>query len=354
MFHQVISIMTDYQCNFECAHCSVGSSPKTKMPMPWELYMDLIRQLRQVDGIKVVCFTGGEATLRKEWLLDAIAVATQAGFRTRVVTNGWWARTPEKARQMVQELREAGLEELNTSYDDYHAPFAPMEKIVNLVRATLETDMRLAIAVVNDANAVHSGERIRDELVAGIPISIEQLQSRVFFIEDGPTPSGTGQDLDVKYVNRHIEVGCSDIGKSISIHPNGLVKACCGHAMFETPDLTIGSLYNEPLQNMLDRCSHNLLYWWIHSYGPKKILDRLGIGGEYASQCHACYALLATPEHRAKLHAFMHEHRDDIFVNDVLLGDSLSRMADAATLTPDEADRRGKLVFARRQLPVIP
>src|SRR5262245_46508675 len=229
MIPTVFSIMTDYHCNFECAHCSVGSSPRTKLPMPWELYESVIEQLRGIASARVVVFTGGEATLRKDWLLDAIALARQRGFKTRLVTNAWWARTPEKAREMVEELLEVGLEELNSSYDDYHAPFAPVEKIVNLVRACAEAQMPLAIASVVDDKAVYGAQRLREEIANGLGIAIEEVDDKVFLFQDYPTPSGTGENLDVSHLNARLRAatGCSEVGKTISIHPNGLVKACC-------------------------------------------------------------------------------------------------------------------------------
>src|SRR5262249_35086192 len=115
-------------------------------------------------------------------------------------------------------------------------------------------------------------------------------------------------------------------------------------------------LYEEPLAPMLERSAHNLLYWWIHMYGPKRILDQLGIGGEYASICHACHALLGNPEYRARLHQFIAEHRQEIFVKNVLLSDNLRMVANAAKLLPQEImEQRARRLSSpgRLSLPVV-
>ena len=39
MLPSLFSVFLDYRCNFACAHCSVGSNPRTVMPMPRSLLL---------------------------------------------------------------------------------------------------------------------------------------------------------------------------------------------------------------------------------------------------------------------------------------------------------------------------
>jgi organic radical activating enzyme len=352
MLPRLFSIFLDYLCNFECAHCSVGSSPRTKMPMPRELLFDVLAQIREIKTARVVTFTGGEATIHRDLLLEALANVSAGGYVSRLVTNGWWAKTPEKARRWVDDLKKVGLTELNTSYDDYHAPFCDIDNIVNLVRAALDADLRVGLGVIHDPKSKWSGDAVRQAVASSLGMTTDALTERIVVLTDQPTPSGTGEGIDVSDLDakERLEVGCPEIVKTVSIHPNGLIKACCGHAMFYTPDLTIGNVLEEPLPVIVERSQHNLIYWWIHMYGPKRILDRLGVGGQYASICHACHVLLG--EHRDALLEFVEDHKAEIYVNDVLFSDNAKRVANVLMRKKDEIIANVRRVNGKTHLPV--
>jgi hypothetical protein len=59
-------------------------------------------------------FCRAELTLYPELLQAGISLAHEKGFVTRLVTNAWWAKTPEQAHDFAQNLRTAGLDELNS------------------------------------------------------------------------------------------------------------------------------------------------------------------------------------------------------------------------------------------------
>jgi len=364
-------LLLDYQCNFECAHCSVGSSPRTKLPMPRELLRKALAEIAQIvppEGLEelqgpwprtIVTFTGGEATLRKEILLEGIELAHQAGFFTRLITNGWWATTPEGAAAMVAELAKAGLDIFQMSYDDYHAPFAPFEKVVNAVRAAVSASLRVHVLCIADDNAHYGADRIRKDLAAALGMTPAEMEPVVGVNQDYPAPTGTGESLTPLRLapQSNIEIGCRDVMNSFSIHPNGLVKVCCGHAMFYSTDLTVGNLFDEPLSAMIERGSHNILYWWIHMYGPKRILDKLGVQGTYTSICHACHVLLNDPVNREKLIDYLRSHSNEVFVEDVLLGDRVKKSSEMFVRGRDEIVRRMEYEKQRqpesKSLPVV-
>lgn len=319
----LVSIFLDYQCNYECAHCSVGSGPQIKFEMNDSTLERMLDGLRTLDSVITVVFTGGEATIHKEKLLGAISRVHSMGFRTRLVSNGWWASTASKARRWVGELRAAGLDELNTSWDDFHVPFAKFESIVNLVREGLAAGMPIGIGVIEDRMGNWNADRVRRELTEALLMSPEEFSQRVAIVSDYATPTGTGETLDVEGLDagRKLDIGCPEIVRTLSIHPNGSVKACCGHEMFYSQDLTLGNLNRENLTDIVDRAQHNLVYWWIHTYGPKRILERLGVHGQYASICHACHVLLG--QHRESMLSYVKAHKAEVFTNDVIQSDFL-------------------------------
>lgn len=340
MLPTLFSVFLDYKCNFWCDHCSVGSSPRTVLPMSRELLDKFLDELPAVETAAVVAFTGGEATMRWDELVYAIGRVKEARMVSRLVTNGWWAKSPARAVGMTRELKKAGLDELSTSFDDFHEPFIGLSEIANLLRAGMEEDLRLALGVIVDKDARWDAGAVTGELARLLAMTEDELNDKVRIIYDYATPAGTGSTLDISGLDGgdKLDYGCAEVMRTISVHPTGQVKACCGHAMFYEPDLTIGSLKEESLADILDRAQHNVLYWWIHTVGPKRILDRLGVEGTYASICHACQVLLR--DHREKLREFAVAHKNEIVTNDVLLADGLKRVAGKLIATEDDIRRQ--------------
>ena len=352
----LFSVFLDYWCNFECKHCSVGSSPRTIMPMPREILERAFEGLKSVPSARVVVFTGGEPTLRLDMLLEGIRMAKERGLRARVVTNGWWASSPAKARDMVAKLKGAGLDEMNTSYDDFHEPFAKFNRIVNLVRAAREAALPVGMGVIGDTQARWNAATVQAALAEGLGVAPEDLRDHVTVLDDCPAPTGTGSGIDVSSMDAgdKLDLGCSEVMKTVSIHPNGGVKACCGHAQFYAKDLTVGNLNDEPLDAILRRSQGNILYWWLHMAGPKRILERLGVTGQYSHTCHACNELLTT--HRGKLMEYLARNKDDVMANDVLLSDTMRHVAKVFIGQKDQILDRLKSVHdnPRRTIPLVP
>lgn len=70
-------------------------------------------QIPSVPSIQVVVFTGGEATLHLDALKKGLFRAKEQGKITRVVSNGWWAKSPDHALRFLDDLQQAGLDEIN-------------------------------------------------------------------------------------------------------------------------------------------------------------------------------------------------------------------------------------------------
>ena len=324
--------------------------------MPRDILERAFAGLKDVPSARVVVFTGGEPTLRMEMLLEGIRMTRERGLLCRVVTNGWWASSDEKADDMLAQLCAAGLDELNTSYDDFHEPFMRIGRIVRLVRAARKRNLRVGMGVIGDATSTYNGAVIRQTLLTELGLSPQELDASVSLLDDGPAPTGSGSDLDVSAIDAadKLDIGCPEVLKTVSLHPNGTVKACCGHAMFYAPDLTVGNLLEEELPHILKRTQGNVLYWWLHMHGPKRILERLGVQGRYSHICHACNELLTT--HRPALMAHLQEHKHDIMLNDVLLSDNVRSAARLLVKRRGdlEADlERGK-TFPHVVIPIAP
>ena len=103
------------------------------------------------------------------------------------------------------------------------------------------------------------------------------------------------------------------------LHPDGRITVCCGHAIFSTDAYDIGNwkMEDKPLQKARERASKNLIYWWLWTTGPKKILKEIGVNVRTTHICDACKILMV--DHRKELVEYFKNHKDEILINDVLL-----------------------------------
>jgi hypothetical protein len=308
--------------------------------MPEARLWSVLDQIGARPGHKVVVFTGGEPTLRREVLLAALRRAKSVGAFTRIVTNAWWAKTPAAALSFVSELKEAGLDEINTSYDDFHAEYADIDRIVNLVEAAAKLQMRACVGIAVGPKPTITPEQIRATVEARFDVPLNEVPgwAGVLFVQDYVTPTGTGEALDMAGLDAgdKLDNGCTEVMKTVSIHPTGAVKACCGHTQFMIPDLTIGDLKSESLDDMISRAQQNLVYWLLRLEGPKRLLQQIGVEGEYTSICHACKVLFV--DNREKFLTYLEENADQLYRDQVLLGGSVKRTASLVTRRRDEVD----------------
>lgn len=340
MFPRLLSIFLDYKCNFSCEHCSVGSSPKISMPMPREIMVHGIMEFSKLPEAKVIGFTGGEATLSKENLLHGIELISKLNLTSRLVTNGWWAKNRQKARSFIKELKAAGLNELNTSYDQFHSPFMGVDPILNLVEEGLKQGLTVALSVVGSEESHFNGHKLKELIAERLGCEVKGLPKKFFLIEDRPAPIGSGSNLDVSKMeaNSAIDLGCMEILKTLSLHPNGDLKACCGHTVFYSQDLILGNILRQKFSDIVKVSEKNIAYWLIHTLGPAKILEELGVEGKYSHICHACNVLLN--QHREKFIIYLKDNKSKLFYEKIIMNGSVKSLAKQVIKNKEEVKKK--------------
>lgn len=299
MIPQTLSLLMTYKCNFVCDHCSVFAGPDCQEVMEAAHLRRIIEQAYAIPSIRVVAFTGGEPALYPDLLQFGISLAHEKGLITRLVTNAWWAETPEKARNFLQNLRTAGLNELNVSYDDFHRPyleaFGGEQNVVNAVRAATELDMTVLVGV-----AFYPGAGVRTGYLRRVFQDVG-IQQKVGFMEDFVFPLGRArQKLSARFFvsdpseEHHDGHACRESGQTLAVLPDGKVLFCCGHIVNSPVQeiFTVGDLASgDSLSEIVARIQRNVFYWWLHREGPKAVLAELGVEEKFRRNCEACFYL---------------------------------------------------------------
>lgn len=303
---RTLSIMPTFRCTAECDHCSSMSSPREDTWLPLDAMLSMIDQAGDL-GYGLVVFTGGEATLARKHLFLGLKQAAARGLSTRLVTNGYWARTPTAATRLVQQLVDSGLTEINFSTGDQHTRFVPVETVLRGVRAAVEFDLAVALMI---------------EVVAGRDVTEQTIRSHNAFVsieEDHPHaeisihespwmplthhkkhryPKGFAADRD----NVQLKDGCDSILSATTLQADGKIGACCGIGMRAVPELQVGDIHSSTLAEADKNAADDLLKRWIRLEGPERILSwaadhdpRIEWEDRYAHKCQACLQLYRDP-----------------------------------------------------------
>lgn len=264
VFPKSLAILLSYHCNFSCAHCSVVAGPHRREVLSRELLHKAIMEAAKIPSIAVVVFTGGESTLYFDLLVEGVKLASELGFVTRLVTNAWWASSIERTREYLVKLKEAGLQELNISYDQFHAPFLAkhggFQNVLNVASVARELGILTLIGIAKlrtpeEPNMEEVKKRLKK---AGL--------DDVMVVQDAPSRLGRAITLPLDAFPEDNmpkeDMRCLNAMDTIAVLPSGDVTLCCGH-IIALPEaswfVTLGNLRDSSLVDVVAKMRRNAL-----------------------------------------------------------------------------------------------
>ena len=139
-----IHFLLTYTCNFECDHCFLYCSPRSRGTFTIAQVTRVLDEARKIGSVEWIYFEGGEPLLFYPLLLESVRRAAAGGFKVGMVTNAYGALSGEDAALWLKPLAEAGLSDLSVSNDRYHYG----EEAENPAAIALKTADRLGIGTV--------------------------------------------------------------------------------------------------------------------------------------------------------------------------------------------------------------
>jgi hypothetical protein len=274
-----------------------------------------------------VIFTGGEPTLLGDALLNALAHASSLGLLTRVVTNGWWGVSPDRAVAYVRSLQAAGLTEINISVDDLHQQWIPAERVRHAYRGCLIQGLNCLIAH-KQLRAASVTKDYLEKLLEVELIDFEQgrdysadeglrLFSSGTVVPVGRQPAQPIHEDDFRYGS--FDENCPSILQDIVLDPYHDLLACCGIVTKGLPELTLGSLKQRRMLDILAEANNDVVLNWLALEGPAAIAEFVNgrdpavhFAARYVNRCHLCNALFTRGDVRRVLHQHIHEVVDRV------------------------------------------
>ena len=82
---------------------------------------ELLHEIKKIPTIDTVYFEGGEPFLFYAVLMSGLRMVRDAGLQSGIVTNGYWATSPEDAEQCLRPLLDLGISDFSVSDDEFHS-----------------------------------------------------------------------------------------------------------------------------------------------------------------------------------------------------------------------------------------
>jgi hypothetical protein len=312
-FNALVLIPSDH-CNIKCRHCAPECGPSLKSAWNVDLLKKCITDAAKLENLqKRLHFAGGEPFLYFPQMLELCAHARSSGFASTVVTNGFWAKKPERAKGMFRRLADAGMFSVELSTDIFHQEHIPIVIIRQAIQVLKSTGLSIVLRVVTTRR--HTVSDTMRQFSTDDLDGIEVLGSPA-------VPMGRAL-LEVQDEEFYRSVdgarGCCERLLNLTVRSDGSVFPCCAGSE-ENPSLALGNLSDAPLDALVRRAELNLTIKRLIHSGPASFFDLLrtvGLGHKirpsYTNICHACTELFGDDEVVAVINRFMNEKAAEVF-----------------------------------------
>ena len=275
-----LHLLFTYQCTFECDHCFVWGSPSQTGTMTLAQVRAIFDQGAALGGIEGVCLEGGEPSMYYPTLLEAARLAREKGWWVDVLTNAYWATSPEDALVFLRPLaRQGRVRGLYISEDAYHGSSDDTSPTRIAGRAAQELGMRVTFMTVRPpAQSVTAFSPLRGEPITGGAVHFRGRAAEKLI--DG-LPRRPWRELDSC---PHEDLAAP---KRVHIDSLGFVHLCQG--------LALGNLWTTPLSDLMARYrpdEHPVCGPLVRG-GPAELARafRLSHADAYVDECHMCYEM---------------------------------------------------------------
>jgi len=270
-----LHFLLTYQCTFECDHCFAWGSPNQNGVMRLGDIRRFLQQAKETGTITSIYFEGGEPFLYYATLLRGVWMAARMGFGVGIVSNAFWATSPQDARAALRPFRKR-LNNISVSSDLYHYN----ELLSRQARDAAAAAEKFGIAV-----GTISVARPEETNVAEASGQLMERLSGVMY-------RGRAAVKLVAQANRHPweqfnECPHEDLREPGRVHldPFGNLHICQG--------LVIGNLYTQPLRLICETYGPDAhpIVGPLLAGGPAELVRQYNLPHEdtYADACHLCY-----------------------------------------------------------------
>ena len=242
------------RCNIRCGHCvAAGEVPRSEK-MEFDQACRTIEAMAAAD-VKGISFTAGEPLLYLNDIAALTALCNRYNIYSRVVTNSYWATTPEEADRVVTTLKDNGLRQLRLSYSRWHQENIPKENVLHAAKSCERNKMDYFVSFVSDFSK-------EDD-----PFEDYLRGNDIRFFPEPLIYSGRAKEMSRAPLQTDYQENRCAMNPFIA--PNQDMFACCdaGSHFKNTDFFHLGNLQESEVDTLLQECEKNVLYNHIRNVG---------------------------------------------------------------------------------------
>jgi len=273
-----VHFLLSMTCNYECDHCFLYCSPRTRGTFTSEQLFDAFKQMEKIDSINSIYFEGGEPFLFYPLLLHGLKLAAQKGYSRGVVTNGYWANSKKDALLWLGPLAEIGLDNLSISDDSLHHGTEQGIRMKWVKQAADELGQPSGAICLEAPDPDRDDQSVNER---GEPIVGGDIRFRGRAVDKlaKGLPRIDGSDF-----NQCPDEDFANPGR-VHLDPFGNVHLCQG--------IIMGNIWKTPLEKLIreyDVKSHPICSC-LQNGGPLKLAKEYGYSSQegFVDPCHMCY-----------------------------------------------------------------
>lgn len=152
-----IHLLLTYKCNAACRHCFLNCGPSKNGLLSIDQVRRYLDDADRMNGGAYFFVEGGEPFLYREHLEQVIREISGRGYWVGALTNGFWATSSSKAREVLRPMAEAGLGTLGISADDFHFEYVDQKVALRAAKVAAEMGLEGSILTCGPADLACRG-----------------------------------------------------------------------------------------------------------------------------------------------------------------------------------------------------
>jgi pyruvate-formate lyase-activating enzyme len=238
-----IEFVVTYACTGRCKHCSEGDHKSCGEHIDPAVAADAVKKIAAAYPIKTVMTFGGEPLLYPQAVCAVMKAAKESGVpRRQIITNGYFSKDVARIREIVEQIADAGVNDLLLSADTFHQEYIPLElvKLFAIAAKSAGIPIRIQPAwLVSREDGNEYNLKTKEIIAEFAPLGIEEADGNVIFPEGNAlkyfSEYFTNDIPENPYVEDPTDVRC------ISFNPDGAVL---GDNVYEKDIIEIIEDYN--------------------------------------------------------------------------------------------------------------
>lgn len=273
-------------CNLRCGHCVAAGEKHHSATMGLDRAMMALEKLQEA-GVGGISFTAGEPFLFFDEMEQLVSWCSSRQMYTRIVTNGYWADTPEGIRERLDRLKHAGLSQLRISCSRFHQRQVSIENLINAVSYSRLIGLDCFISFVTD----FSDEDIRLEK--------HLQQSGVKYFPEPMIYAGNAKELPLPPIRTDYQPNSCMMNPYLT--PDLELYGCCDAGMYfnKTNFFYLGSIEKHSVGELFDYFERHPLYSLIRQVGLSGLASCSGMLSQEIigyRKCELCIKLFNDPQ----------------------------------------------------------